>query len=619
MPELQEPNLGLGYGFNLGEDGWKNSNDRTMIVAGALAQGFVLNDVLLAEPVSPAVGDAYILPTGVKTGVNWGTDTGAVTDAVAIFTNIPGQVDSSPWYYVTPKEGWMLFERTSNHYQIFNGTAWNSPLTVPQLIVTADIVTATPPTTEAVTAQLKFFDADNTDEIGFIGFQGSAILRLKNRMHGGPVEILGEDAAGVSRNIFTGDPDGASQMYNAGVLRLIAGSSFAMVRGTIAAATPPTTELVNGSYRIFDSDGTDLVALFGHDGGSNILQIQNRMHGGAVLLSGERASDGAVRNIVQGDPDTNVDLYNPADNAIRMQMQSGGIVRSLGDINTATPPVGEAVTAQTKFYDAQNANELGSVGYQASNILALTNRMHGGPIRLGGEDVAGVFRTIFEGDPDGCAAIYFAGLIRARSDANAFTIRSDGNVDTENRRLDFAHQDGTLRADVGYNGSNTFEIVNRIHGAAIKIAGEDAGGVERIIVNADPDLTTILRADTDLILQADAGVVAVKYSGLSSHVIVDSEAHTGITASTTQTQGQGQLLSSHNEVATVANANDTVTAPVAVAGRTLTILNNGANTLQVFPSTGDDLGAGVNTAITIVAGGKRWWFAYDATVYTQFV
>lgn len=123
MPEIFGQNIGLGFGFDLGEDGWKNSFDRSQIVNDSLTQGFVVNSTILAEPGSPTVGDAYILPTGTKTGTNWGSDAGAVTNAVAIFTNVPGQVDSSPWFYITPKEGWRLRDRANNFWLAFD-SAW---------------------------------------------------------------------------------------------------------------------------------------------------------------------------------------------------------------------------------------------------------------------------------------------------------------------------------------------------------------------------------------------------------------------------------------------------------------------------------------------------------------
>ena len=87
----------------------------------------------------------------------------------------------------------------------------------------------------------------------------------------------------------------------------------------------------------------------------------------------------------------------------------------------------------------------------------------------------------------------------------------------------------------------------------------------------------------------------------------------GITASTTQTQGNGELTSVVNEVSTVANANDTVTLSPAVAGKEIIIINNGANTLQIFPASGDDLGQGADTATTLASGSNIYFVAFDAT------
>ena len=91
----------------------------------------------------------------------------------------------------------------------------------------------------------------------------------------------------------------------------------------------------------------------------------------------------------------------------------------------------------------------------------------------------------------------------------------------------------------------------------------------------------------------------------------------GITASTTQTQGQGPLTKGVNEISTVANANDTVTLDSAGEGKSQLVINNGVNTLQVFPASGDDAGAGVDTAVTIAAGGSQRFTAYDDTNWVQ--
>jgi len=87
----------------------------------------------------------------------------------------------------------------------------------------------------------------------------------------------------------------------------------------------------------------------------------------------------------------------------------------------------------------------------------------------------------------------------------------------------------------------------------------------------------------------------------------------GITASTTQTQGQGALTSSLNEVAVVANANDTVTMPIIAIGREVKLINNGVNTLRLWPASGGNIsGAGVDTATTLAAGNSLTLVAYDA-------
>jgi hypothetical protein len=91
------------------------------------------------------------------------------------------------------------------------------------------------------------------------------------------------------------------------------------------------------------------------------------------------------------------------------------------------------------------------------------------------------------------------------------------------------------------------------------------------------------------------------------------DVNAGLTASTTQSQGQGALTAEVNEVATCANDNDTVTLPVAVVGRTVMVVNNGAKTLQIFPASGDDLGAGVDTSTTLSSGDNVTYQAYDTT------
>ena len=87
----------------------------------------------------------------------------------------------------------------------------------------------------------------------------------------------------------------------------------------------------------------------------------------------------------------------------------------------------------------------------------------------------------------------------------------------------------------------------------------------------------------------------------------------GITAVSGGTQGQGVLIADINQVSTVAAENDAVTMPSAEAGMEITIINDGANTMKVWPNTDDNLGAGVNNALVLIAGAIFTFKTYNTT------
>ena len=123
MPQTALPNIGVNYEFTLGTNDWKNGFDSSMVILDLMSQGYVI-DQRTAEPAGPGVGDAYLLGPGTPTGTNWGPDTLGVADAIAVFTNVPGQTDGSPWFYIQPRQGFFVFDRTLDRYWVFLGTAW---------------------------------------------------------------------------------------------------------------------------------------------------------------------------------------------------------------------------------------------------------------------------------------------------------------------------------------------------------------------------------------------------------------------------------------------------------------------------------------------------------------
>lgn len=87
----------------------------------------------------------------------------------------------------------------------------------------------------------------------------------------------------------------------------------------------------------------------------------------------------------------------------------------------------------------------------------------------------------------------------------------------------------------------------------------------------------------------------------------------GITADVGSAQGGSPLTTEINQISTCATAGDSVTLPTAVAGLRVTIINNGAESCDVFPASGDNLGAGADTAAALAAGANITYVAYDAT------
>ena len=133
---------------------------------------------------------------------------------------------------------------------------------------------------------------------------------------------------------------------------------------------------------------------------------------------------------------------------------------------------------------------------------------------------------------------------------------------------------------------------------------------------------------TSGVVQADTAVQAATFltlgvadmtfgNGITANNdgLVSVKAIAGITADVGSSQGDGPLTVGVNEISVCANAGDAVTLPVAVVNLSheVTILNNGANACDVFPASGDNLGAGVDTASSLAAGANITYKSYDAT------
>lgn len=100
------PNVGLKGFWNLGEDGWKDEMDRNLLLISVLAQGGVISKVS-ATPGAPSDGDVHIFDETHGTQPN----------KIAIR-------DAAGWTYITPQEGWLVYNRGANYFEKFDGTVW---------------------------------------------------------------------------------------------------------------------------------------------------------------------------------------------------------------------------------------------------------------------------------------------------------------------------------------------------------------------------------------------------------------------------------------------------------------------------------------------------------------
>lgn len=125
---------------------------------------------------------------------------------------------------------------------------------------------------------------------------------------------------------------------------------------------------------------------------------------------------------------------------------------------------------------------------------------------------------------------------------------------------------------------------------------------------------TITSGDNSLIGNITAGLDATAFAPNITEY--GEPTFTGsITAYATGGQANAtQLTTAMNTISTVVTTGDSVKLPSANGlGREITITNSGANACDVFPATGDNLGAGVNTAISLAAGTKVTYKSYNAT------
>ena len=525
-------------------------------------------------------------------------------------------------------------------------------------------------------AELQFYklsaspaDNDDVGKISFYGNDDGAVKTLYGQILAESTDVTDATEDGkitiytmkggsstASLTIESGDSDfGTNNVTTGGILKID-------VDGTAENAAGALTLGAGNDAGIF-FDGTNLVIITNGAGASGIvLDAEDdtvEIKGSGTL---QATFDTGGLDLVTGDAYeiNNTSVLNATTLGSGVvtsslttvgALDSGSITSGFGDIDNGTSNITTggiiAIDVDGTAEGAAGSLTLGAGGdagifFDGTDLVIITNGAGASGVIIDSEDDtveikgSGTLQATF--DTGGLDLVTGdAYEINNTSVLNATTLGSGvvtsslttvGALDSGSITSGFGTID-TGVSNITTGGIIALDVDGTAEGAAGSLtlgAGNDAGiffdGTDLVIItNGAGASGIILDAEDDTVEIKGSGVLQATFSATGLNLVssltmgdkIISDTTAGITASTTQTQGQQALADDINEISTVANDDDTVTLPAAEAGRTVLVTNNGANFLQIFPASSDNLGEGVDTARSFPPTCKIMFKAYDAT------
>ena len=112
-----DPNLGLTYGWEQGENNWHTGMDRNLKKLGAIVGLSVLDRDLPAPPTHAANGERYIVASNA---------TGAWKDQS---THIAVRSEDG-WNFYPPRIGWLCYIVDEGTLAVYTSAGWSAGLTM---------------------------------------------------------------------------------------------------------------------------------------------------------------------------------------------------------------------------------------------------------------------------------------------------------------------------------------------------------------------------------------------------------------------------------------------------------------------------------------------------------
>jgi hypothetical protein len=117
MPASTGPNLGIKYGWALGESGWNTDSDNNLKLLDATVHLSVKDRDLTAPPGSPTAGDRYIV--GAAATGDWSGKDGQI----ALYI-------SGGWAFYEPKIGWLAYIEDEEKLCVYKASGWSAGIAI---------------------------------------------------------------------------------------------------------------------------------------------------------------------------------------------------------------------------------------------------------------------------------------------------------------------------------------------------------------------------------------------------------------------------------------------------------------------------------------------------------
>jgi hypothetical protein len=268
----------LKAGYATGEDGWGDDVSLDLLTASVLLQAGIISRVA-ALPGAPTNGDIHILT--------------ATADAQKIAIR-----DEGAWVYLTPQEGWWVYDRGTNQYISFDGAAWvvfsggGGGSGVPDGGTTGQVLTK---------LSDDDGDADWEDPTGG-GGGGSGVSRVKRALVYLAADVDGADATGITIAFD-------SQLYDVGDWWDPAGPNHFTVPAGVDFVR------VAAGVSLEGQTGEVYAKILKNNGNYPGIPISNRESGGS---SDNISLASGVIPVVEGD-EFSLFFYGAGANVIRLQ------------------------------------------------------------------------------------------------------------------------------------------------------------------------------------------------------------------------------------------------------------------------------------------------------------